>query len=325
MSTKNLIYAIIEGDADQIQSSFKEEMSSRIVDRIDDIKQYVAQNMFKSDVNEEVLTEGRAKSRRPKDDYHHHDGQFAVHRAAAMEARLQANNHTDTGKMNRALHDLANAHDKLADAHARARDRAFASLSPKMQKQTRALEYEGLHDETNYESNGQVLTEGRPKGSKNKPKTSTPSIKSAKPVPGSSSKRGRGRPSKEDSTSRGHIIMQLRGAADLNPDSEGNYTVAFPSGKKAKIKKEHAEKIIKIYNNLEKPRDKRVMVAAMRSPTHLQNVISKLSEDIEYDILQLCENFILDVYMINEEYLDESSKDSIMDELNNPDYCEAAG
>jgi hypothetical protein len=46
MSTRDLIDAIQEGDASTIQTAFEQEVSSRIADRLDAMRQEVARNMF---------------------------------------------------------------------------------------------------------------------------------------------------------------------------------------------------------------------------------------------------------------------------------------
>lgn len=52
MSTRDLIDAIETGDSVAIQTAFEQSVSSRIADRMDTMRQVVAQNMFKSPVAE---------------------------------------------------------------------------------------------------------------------------------------------------------------------------------------------------------------------------------------------------------------------------------
>lgn len=57
MSTRQLIDAIASGDSVEIQSAFDASISARIVERLDAMRQDVAQNMFKEaaeEVSEEV-------------------------------------------------------------------------------------------------------------------------------------------------------------------------------------------------------------------------------------------------------------------------------
>jgi hypothetical protein len=49
MSTKDLINAIIAGDATEIENSFNDAMAEKISVRLDDMRQEVAASMFKSD------------------------------------------------------------------------------------------------------------------------------------------------------------------------------------------------------------------------------------------------------------------------------------
>jgi len=58
MSTRELIDAIESGDSVAIQSSFEAAMASRIADRLDVMRQDVAQNMFKSPAVDADTTEG---------------------------------------------------------------------------------------------------------------------------------------------------------------------------------------------------------------------------------------------------------------------------
>jgi hypothetical protein len=65
MSVRDLINAIIDSEADQIQSSFKEEMTSRIIDRLEEMKENIAPKLFKhtdskaynNNLDEELLSE----------------------------------------------------------------------------------------------------------------------------------------------------------------------------------------------------------------------------------------------------------------------------
>lgn len=52
MSTRQLIDAIASGDAVEIQTAFDASISARIVDRLDAMRQDVAQNMFKEAAEE---------------------------------------------------------------------------------------------------------------------------------------------------------------------------------------------------------------------------------------------------------------------------------
>jgi len=55
MSTRDLIDAIASGDSVEIQHNFEAEMASRVAERLDVMRQTVAQNMFKTeDVTESV-------------------------------------------------------------------------------------------------------------------------------------------------------------------------------------------------------------------------------------------------------------------------------
>lgn len=47
MSVRDIIDAIESGDSAVVQTSFESEISSRIAERLDTMKQAVAQNMFK--------------------------------------------------------------------------------------------------------------------------------------------------------------------------------------------------------------------------------------------------------------------------------------
>jgi len=64
MSTLDLISAIEAGDAAQIQTTFEHEISSRIADRLDVMRQQVAKNMFNQH-NESVEMDEAVKSIHP--------------------------------------------------------------------------------------------------------------------------------------------------------------------------------------------------------------------------------------------------------------------
>ena len=52
MSVRDLIDAIAAGDSQVIQQQFEAEMASRISARLDNMRQEVAQNMFREEVEE---------------------------------------------------------------------------------------------------------------------------------------------------------------------------------------------------------------------------------------------------------------------------------
>lgn len=61
MSTRDLVNAIVAGDSEAAQVAFESEMMSRIADRLDNMKQDVAQTMFKAeevDLDEEATPTG---------------------------------------------------------------------------------------------------------------------------------------------------------------------------------------------------------------------------------------------------------------------------
>lgn len=51
-TTTELVNAIISGDSAAIQDTFNQAMLSRIADRLDDLRQVVAQDMFTSEDND---------------------------------------------------------------------------------------------------------------------------------------------------------------------------------------------------------------------------------------------------------------------------------
>lgn len=60
---KDLIQAIVEGDAANIDAAFNAEMATRVSDRLEDLRVSVAQNMFKTEaVAEEVDAEDGVES-----------------------------------------------------------------------------------------------------------------------------------------------------------------------------------------------------------------------------------------------------------------------
>lgn len=48
MSTKNLVNAIIAGNATEIEYAFKEALYTKIADRMEQLREQIAKNMFKS-------------------------------------------------------------------------------------------------------------------------------------------------------------------------------------------------------------------------------------------------------------------------------------
>lgn len=60
MTVRDIIDAIESGDSIAVQQSFETEISSRIADRLDDMKIGVAQNMFRSEAAAEVASEPNA-------------------------------------------------------------------------------------------------------------------------------------------------------------------------------------------------------------------------------------------------------------------------
>lgn len=68
MSTQELIDAIQSGDSVKIQSSFESAMASKIAEKIDVMRQQVAQNMFKESVEElDEVTYSAKKARAGED------------------------------------------------------------------------------------------------------------------------------------------------------------------------------------------------------------------------------------------------------------------
>lgn len=57
MSTKDLINAIISGEAIEIENAFNATMAEKISARLDDMRQDVAQNLFKAPEPEAVVEE----------------------------------------------------------------------------------------------------------------------------------------------------------------------------------------------------------------------------------------------------------------------------
>jgi hypothetical protein len=57
MSVRDLINAIDEGDSIEIMQAFESEMASRVSTRLDDMRQDVAQSMFRSSVAEQAEEE----------------------------------------------------------------------------------------------------------------------------------------------------------------------------------------------------------------------------------------------------------------------------
>lgn len=56
-SVKDLINAIVEGDASNIDAAFNSAMAEKVSSKLEDMRISVAQNMFKSPVAEEVAEE----------------------------------------------------------------------------------------------------------------------------------------------------------------------------------------------------------------------------------------------------------------------------
>lgn len=56
-SVKDLINAIVEGDASNIDAAFNSAMAEKVSSKLEDMRISVAQNMFKSPVAEEVVEE----------------------------------------------------------------------------------------------------------------------------------------------------------------------------------------------------------------------------------------------------------------------------
>lgn len=54
MSTRELVSAIVSGDSTAIQDTFNQTVLSRIADRLDSMRQTVAQGMFTSDSDDGV-------------------------------------------------------------------------------------------------------------------------------------------------------------------------------------------------------------------------------------------------------------------------------
>lgn len=57
MSTRDLIDAIQTGDSVAVQSAFEASMTQRVAERIDTMRQEVAQNMFKAEAVQEASVE----------------------------------------------------------------------------------------------------------------------------------------------------------------------------------------------------------------------------------------------------------------------------
>ena len=62
MSTRDLINAISMGDAHAIENAFNQTMAVKVSEKLDDMRNDVAQNMFAS--QEEVVEEGTEKSKK---------------------------------------------------------------------------------------------------------------------------------------------------------------------------------------------------------------------------------------------------------------------
>lgn len=79
MSTRDLIDAIASGDSVVIQSSFETEMATRIAERLDAMRQDVAQNMFKEATQEVEEIEEQAEDLEEADAKVHPDALHVQH------------------------------------------------------------------------------------------------------------------------------------------------------------------------------------------------------------------------------------------------------
>lgn len=102
MSTRQLIDAIASGDAVEIQTAFDASISARIVDRLDAMRQDVAQNMFKeaaesvdesSESYDSVAKKAFAASRKMEDHLDSMDDDNPAHEKKAAELSKQAVEH----------------------------------------------------------------------------------------------------------------------------------------------------------------------------------------------------------------------------------------
>ena len=102
MSTRDLIDAIEVGDSVAVQSAFENAISQRIADRLDTMRQDVAQSMFKTEVAAESVVEEETELDEAKDGVHPDavhvsdagGGKYKVHAVGSnMKDRIKVGEH----------------------------------------------------------------------------------------------------------------------------------------------------------------------------------------------------------------------------------------
>lgn len=105
-----------------------------------------------------------------------------------------------------------------------------------------------------------------------------------------------------------HIIMQLRSAQDLG----GNKPIKFRSGGDQKVHPQHIDKILKLHDRLENPKQKRLLrVLVSKSHEHLKDIASQIKESV----------FVEDDHNILEQYYDDiydDDSDAIVNTIDFP-------